>query len=280
MYIKQINTYSFILPTGKGYNSFVVRTYEPLPENYKTITITKKKDSYYVSIIYQVEESVLLHNNENILAIDLGIKTLVTGTTTDNKEIIINKFSHKVKHLDELRSKRDKKQKGSRRWRKLNLTFNKRLEQYKNRVEDYLHKSSNFITNKLNYNTIVVGKLNLEGMKSNKTWFNKIICNEWRVKRFVEMLKYKSQKFGKNLVEIDERHTTKTCCKCNNKKEMTLSDRIYKCGCGLTLDRDFNSEFNILKKYCTASAVELQDSTRNNIENMLFDLEIVKFKYI
>lgn len=35
---------------------------------------------------------------------------------------------------------------------------------------------------------------------------------------------------------------------CGSVKEMTLSDRIYQCTCGLDLDRDYNSARNIKKE--------------------------------
>jgi putative transposase len=84
-------------------------------------------------------------------------------------------------------------------------------------------------------------------MKTNQSWFNRIIQNEWRVGRFVELLSYKVKKFGKNLVTIDERNTTKTCSKCGKLQRLTLSQRTYKCSCGLEIDRDINSAINILK---------------------------------
>lgn len=34
------------------------------------------------------------------------------------------------------------------------------------------------------------------------------------------------------------------CCGCI-KKELKLSDRIYRCGCGYVEDRDFNAALNL-----------------------------------
>lgn len=86
-------------------------------------------------------------------------------------------------------------------------------------------------------------------MKSNKTWFNKILLNEWRVGKFVEMLSYKSIKFGKEINKVDESYTSKTCFNCGRlKDDLKLSDRTYKCSCGYQIDRDVNGALNILKK--------------------------------
>nr|WP_231247718.1 transposase [Clostridium botulinum] len=40
--------------------------------------------------------------------------------------------------------------------------------------------------------------------------------------------------------------SSKTCSCCGAiKKDLKLSDRIYKCSCGLTIDRDLNASINL-----------------------------------
>ena len=40
--------------------------------------------------------------------------------------------------------------------------------------------------------------------------------------------------------------SSKTCSNCGEiKQDLKLSDRIYKCDCGLTIDRDLNSSINL-----------------------------------
>jgi transposase len=42
--------------------------------------------------------------------------------------------------------------------------------------------------------------------------------------------------------------TTQTCCKCGFKQKLSLSQRTFRCPkCGLEIDRDLNSAWNILK---------------------------------
>ena len=100
------------------------------------------------------------------------------------------------------------------------------------------------------------------------------------VGRFVSFLDYKCEKYNKTLVKIDERYTTQTCCNCNNRKKMTLGNRIYKCEkCGLVIDRDLNSSINIL--YCYAKAMfGNEHKFRINIMEVLRDLKLDTFVYI
>jgi putative transposase len=55
---------------------------------------------------------------------------------------------------------------------------------------------------------------------------------------------------GKTAVMIDRWYpSTKTCSGCGNIQDMKLSDRVYRCDvCGLVIDRDLNSAYNILKE--------------------------------
>jgi len=69
--------------------------------------------------------------------------------------------------------------------------------------------------------------------------------------KFVELLKYKSDWYGRVLVQIDKFFpSSKTCSNCGNiKKDLTLKDRVYQCSsCGITLDRDYNASLNILEE--------------------------------
>src|SRR3989442_15964395 len=64
------------------------------------------------------------------------------------------------------------------------------------------------------------------------------------------MLAYKCLLYGKELVFLDERDTTKTCHCCGNKQSMPLWVRTYRCkNCGLVMDRDENSAHNILMRF-------------------------------
>jgi putative transposase len=69
--------------------------------------------------------------------------------------------------------------------------------------------------------------------------------------KFVELLKYKSGWYGRELVQIDKFYpSSKICSNCGNiKKDLTLKDRVYNCSaCGRTIDRDYNAALNILRE--------------------------------
>ena len=74
---------------------------------------------------------------------------------------------------------------------------------------------------------------------------------------FVSMLEYKCDWYGKQLVKVNARDTSRTCSQCGflNKEFSKLDDyqfldvRQWVCpNCGTHLDRDINASVNILNK--------------------------------
>lgn len=69
---------------------------------------------------------------------------------------------------------------------------------------------------------------------------------------FVEMLKYKSEWYGNNLLQIPTFEvSTKVCSTCGTmKKRLTLADRVWNCEkCNSHHDRDVNAA-KVIKQYC------------------------------
>ena len=61
------------------------------------------------------------------------------------------------------------------------------------------------------------------------------------------MLTYKLEEGGKELVKVDRFFpSSKMCSRCGTiKKELELNERIYRCECGNSMDRDVNAAVNI-----------------------------------
>ncbi len=72
--------------------------------------------------------------------------------------------------------------------------------------------------------------------------FGKSAADNWWG-MFTSFLADKLNEQGKQLVKIDKWFPfNKTCSNCGN---MTLSERVYSCTCGVNLDRDYNAAINI-----------------------------------
>ncbi|MBV9689417.1 MAG: transposase [Ktedonobacteraceae bacterium] len=100
---------------------------------------------YYASFVHEVEEEP--HEQEGVLAIDVGIKTLAVGVSEQSKIYRVGGFTDGKwynKQLDKLRSKRARCKKGSRRYKHLSRVFQRysaRLEPHMERISGCFHRN-------------------------------------------------------------------------------------------------------------------------------------------
>lgn len=263
MYIR-VEGFLLRLPTGgkgrnKRYPDVMAKLTEEAPTGYREVAISRDgQGHYYASFVHDVPEET--HAHDGVLAIDLGVKTLATGVNSQGRFYHIGGFKGERwynKQLDKIRSKRDRCKKGSRRYKYLSQVYQRVSQRKRNKQHDCLHKASHLIAHKLVERTVVIGDLSqrqmvMQAHQERNKHLNRAVFNEWGLYTFVQMLRYKCLLYGKALVILDERDTSKTCCACGHKQDMPLWKRTYRCSnpaCRLVIDRDENGAVNILKRY-------------------------------
>jgi len=274
MYLK-VEGKSIRLPTGgrgknKRYPDVVAALTEEAPNGYREVAISRDgQGHYYASFVHEVKQET--GEREGVLALDLGIKTLAVGVNEQGRVYHIGGFKGNAwynKQLDKLRSKRARCKKGSRRYRHLSQVYKRVSQKKRNKQQDSLHKASHLIGHKTVERTIVLGDLSQRQMvmqqhKERNKHLNRAVYNDWGLYTFMQMLAYKCVLYGKELVIVDERDTSKTCSACGNKQHMPLWKRTYRCKeCGLIMDRDENSAVNILMRFLARRGPHVADATR------------------
>ena len=108
----------------------------------------------------------------------------------------------------------------------------------------HLHQATSKLV-KANPEYIVVEDLNISGMIKNRHLARAI--QEQKLYEFRRQLEYKCQWYGVRLIIADRFYpSSKTCSQCGRiKRDLRLSDRTYRCGCGLHIDRDLNAAINL-----------------------------------
>jgi putative transposase len=268
MYVK-VEGNNLILPTGGGgasgvpkqFPTVVARLTEPAPTTYGEVVISRDaRGHYYASFVNEQPDAPAQGERPDteVLAFDLGIKTLATGVNTQRRIFRIGGFKGGgwySRQLDKIRSKRDRCQKKSRRYVRLSQGYQRVSEAKHNKQHDCLHKASHLIAYRLVASTVVIGDLSQRQMvakahqEKNKR-LHRAVFNDWGLYRFVQMLEYKCLHAGKSLQRIDERYTSKDCSACGSRQDMPLWKRTYRCrNCGLVMGRDENSAVNILQRF-------------------------------
>ena len=109
---------------------------------------------------------------------------------------------------------------------------------------DYINKSINEIV-KTKPSYITIEDLNVKGMMKNRH-LSKAIASQ-KFYEFRRKLEAKCKEYEIELRIVDRWYpSSKICHHCGSiKKNLKLSDRIYKCDCGYIEDRDFNASLNL-----------------------------------
>lgn len=227
----------------------------------KSVTVSQKAGRWFVSVRCEVEIPKSSFTNEKIGG-DLGIKTFLTlsdGTVFDkNTEFKENEL--KLKRLQRKLSRQKPESKGR------NKTKQKVAKLYlhiSNCRKDLLQKTTSFLVKTKSEGTVVIEDLNIKGMSKNHC-LARAILNIGRFE-FKQLLKYKCRWYGKKLILADRFYpSSKTCSCCGNiKKELSLSERVYKCEkCGFEMDRDLNAAINLSLYIPKNNVEEIKNTVR------------------
>ena len=239
----------------------------------KSVTIEQVPCGYYTaSILYDVpdtQEKPTL-SKENIVGIDLGLTHL--AITSDHKKYENPKHFHKLQ--DKLRKEQrtlsrrqeqniekriyDDEGKVAKTIYKKPLRDCKNYQKQKRKVAkiynkikhqrlDNLHKVSHEIVK--NHDYIVVETLKIQNLMKNRKLSKSIADVGWSM--FINMIRYKTERYGKELIQIDQWYpSSQICSNCHqNEGKKALSVREWTCThCHTKHDRDINAAINIRNK--------------------------------
>ena len=193
--------------------------------------------------------------NTNGIGIDLGLKDLAIcsdGNTYKNinKSETVKKLEKKKRRLQRGISRSYEKNKKGGSYCKTNNIIKKEklLLKVNHRVtnirQNYLHQTTSEIVNR-KPRFICIEDLNVRGMMKNKH-LSKAVQSQGFYE-FRRQLEYKCADKGIQLIIADRFYPSSKLCSCcgNMKKDLKLTDRIYKCDCGNIIDRDVQAAINL-----------------------------------
>ena len=120
-------------------------------------------------------------------------------------------------------------------------------KQKNNKINNAYHQLSKYLVK--TFDIIVMETLNIKGWFQNKKWAPKL--QKISLYKLIHMIKYKSEWYGKEFIQIDRfHHSSKKCCLCGYiKHDLTLDIREWTCPiCEKPHHRDINAAINILKE--------------------------------
>ena len=216
--------------------------------------VSIKADRYYVSVLIEIPNNKIANHSKEGIGIDLGLKEFAivsNGKTYKN----INK-SAKLKKLEKqlIREQRSLSRKYGN-LKKGESTQRANIQKQKLKVQKLHHKIDNIRTDYINKTIaeivktkpsyITIEDLNVSGMVKNKH-LSKAVASQ-KFYAFRTKLQAKCKERGIELRVVDRWYPSSKTCHCCGaiRKDLKLSDRIFRCDCGYIEDRDFNAALNL-----------------------------------
>ncbi len=216
--------------------------------------VSIKADRYYVSVLIEIPNNKIANHSKEGIGIDLGLKEFAivsNGKTYKN----INK-SAKLKKLEKqlIREQRSLSRKYEN-LKKGESTQRANIQKQKLKVQKLHHKIDNIRTDYINKTIaeivktkpsyITIEDLNVSGMVKNKH-LSKAVASQ-KFYAFRTKLQAKCKERGIELRVVDRWYPSSKTCHCCGaiRKDLKLSDRIFRCDCGYIEDRDFNAALNL-----------------------------------
>lgn len=220
----------------------------------KSGTVSVKAGRYFVSVLIELPDTKIANNSNSGIGIDLGIKDLAiisNGQTYKNinKSARVKKLEKKLCREQRCLSRKYESLKKGESTQRANIQKQKlKVQKLHHRMDnirtDYIDKTiAEIVKTKPSY--ITIEDLNVKGMMKNRH-LSKAVASQ-KFNEFRRKLKVKCDENGIELRIVDRFYPSSKMCHCcgSIKKDLKLSDRIYKCSCGYTEDRDFNASLNL-----------------------------------
>ena len=216
--------------------------------------VSIKADRYYVSVLIEIPDHRIVNNSSEGIGIDLGLKDFAivsNGKTYKNinKSAKLKKLEKKlIREQRSLSRKYENIKKGGstqkRNIQKQRLKIQKLHHRIDNIRTDYINKTIAEIV-KTKPSHITIEDLNVSGMMKNRH-LSKAVASQ-KFYEFKTKLLAKCREYGIELRIVDRWFpSSKTCHCCKSiKKDLKLSDRLFRCDCGYIEDRDFNAALNL-----------------------------------
>ena len=253
-----------ILVFPKTFRGFTLQPQFTKQYNYVSFQQVRFKPNYksfIVELVYNIEvPSTNLPDNKRYLSVDIGVDNLATVVNNIGLQPVvingkglksINKYYNKqISHYREIAKRMNGRDYTNRMY---SLTMKRNCK-----IEDYMHKASKYLIEYAianNFNTIVIG--------NNKEWKQKSamgkIVNQTFVgiphMKFIEMVQYKVENVGINVILTEESYTSGTSFLDNEKpiksiynKKRRIHRGLFISNKGIKINADVNGAYQIMKK--------------------------------
>ncbi len=220
-----------------------IRIHREVKGKVKQITIKRAQSGKWFACI-QTDHEENRESGEGVVGIDLNTENYLTdsdGNVVENPRFLEEKEEKLKKEHRNL----SRKEKGSKNREKQRVKLGKAYEKLVNCRRDFIHKLTTAYVE--SYDTIILEDLNIDEMCEGSRYAKSNLSASWGL--FKELLLYKAESAGVEVVLVDPKGTTQECNQCGSVVPKRIWNREHKCPeCGFETTRDHNSALNIKKR--------------------------------
>jgi putative transposase len=231
-----------------------IKQHRAIEGEIKTLTIRREAGCWYACFSVEYEPTRMPANGSSI-GIDVGLEAFATmsdGTRVENHRYY-QAAQAKLRRAQRKVARRPKKT--SKHRHKAILLLQKAHQHIANQRKDFQHKLSTKLVQK--FGMIAVEDLNSKGLSAG-ILAKAVHDVGWS--SFLHMLAYKAENAGRQVIRVDPKYTSQECPNCHALQKKSLSERVHRCDCGLTMGRDHAAALVILGR-----GLRLQASTAGQL---------------
>ena len=223
-----------------------IKLHRPIHGKVKTCTIIRKPTGKWYACFSLECEAEALPESKRVVGIDMGIEsfaTLSTGEKIPNPHFFKKEEKALAKAQRKLSRLRVQGKQGTPVYRKAKKVVARIHERICFKRHNSVHQLARKLVNQ--FGVICVEELRVKNMMQNSHLAKSIGEAAWA--QFTSVLSRKAAEAGREFVEVKPNGTSQLCSRCRLPVPKDLSVRVHSCPyCGLSIERDLNSAFNIL----------------------------------
>ena len=258
----------------------------------KNVTVSRQANHWFVSFKVPYARRTQPLENQSVVGVDLGIKTLATvseGTVFENRRPY-RQHKRKLRWAQRQASKKYIQGKSNKNQSKNYQKAQAKVAQIHYKIACIRKETLHQVTTRLaqNHSEVVIEDLNVKGMSRNHKLSSAILDGGFY--EFRRQLTYKCDWYGSKLTIVNRFYpSSKTCSGCQNvKKELSLKERTYCCEyCGLEIDRDLNAAINLRNQSVSYTAVNACGVSKPPDESLVGDTvkqeadsDLIMFRFV
>jgi putative transposase len=220
-----------------------IKLHRPMQGEIHRLTIRRSSTcKIFVSIIANVPTTPMPFRDGSVVGVDVGLEsfaTLSNGEKIENPRF----FRSEERELAKAQCRLSSQKIGSANWHKKLKVVQRVHERISNKRLNFIHQESRKLVNR--FGIIAFEDLKVKNMQQDHCLAKSIADAAWGM--FINANKSKAEEAGSKVVLVNPAYTSQMCSRCGLLIKKELSERMHRCECGLSIDRDLNASINILR---------------------------------